>query len=78
MLFDCKETGHQSLKICCRGVFTDRDHGEGFVLSENRAASRAGKRKHIETYGVYPAGNRCVESPLFGMSKDIRHVTNKL
>jgi hypothetical protein len=50
-----------------RKVFTDRDHGKGFVLSAFRTASGATKRKHIIAYSIYTTGDRCMKGELLGM-----------
>jgi hypothetical protein len=58
--------------------FTDRGHGQGFVLSEHRAASRAGEGEHIKAYRVYTAGIRRVEGKLLGMCQNIVHVYKQI
>jgi len=63
-----------SPKFVLRVGFTDRDHGEGFVLSEYRATSGAGKSKHIKTNGVHPAGNGRMKGHLFCMCQNVDHV----
>ena len=54
--------------------FTDRDHGEGFVLSEYRATSGAGKSKYIIPNSIDTAGNRRVKGELFCMCEYVDHV----
>jgi len=61
-------------KCVCRDFSTDRDHGEGFVLSEYRATSGAGKSKHIKSNRVDPAGDRRMERQLLCMCQNVRHV----
>ena len=65
--------GHQSKNNFAGGYFTDRDHGEGLVLSDNRAASWAGKSKYIIPHGIHSAGNGSVEGELLGMCQNITH-----
>jgi hypothetical protein len=60
--------------IFCGDYFTDRDQGEGFVLSENRATSGAGESKYIEANGIDAAGDRCMKSELFGMCQNVCHI----
>jgi hypothetical protein len=57
----------QSRKKLLRKLFTDRDHGKGFVLSAFRTASGATKRKHIITYRIHTTCNGCMEGELLGM-----------
>jgi hypothetical protein len=65
--------GSPGLKSIFLGCFTDRDHGEGFVLSAFRLASRAGESKHIKTNRINSAGNGCVKCKLFCMCENIGH-----
>jgi len=68
-----KIAGHQPEKVFER-KFTDRDHGEGFVLSAFRLTSWTGKSKHIISYSIYAAGYGCMESKLFSMCQKVIHV----
>ncbi len=52
---------------------TDRDHGEGFVLSGYRT-SGAGKSKHIISNRIHAGSNGCMEGKLLGMCQYIDHV----
>jgi len=54
-------------------MFTDRDRGEGFVLSAYRTTSGAGKSKYIKTNRINPAGNGGVKRLLFCMCQKIDH-----
>lgn len=67
---------HQSGNFELREAFTDRDQGEGFVLSANGTTSGAGKRKHIKANGIDSAGDRRMKRELLGMCEDVRHVYN--
>ena len=62
------------VQIILREGFTDRDRGEGFVLSECRATSGAGKSKHIISNSVHAAGDRWMEGELFCMCQYVDHV----
>jgi hypothetical protein len=62
-------------KIIYGESFTDRDHGEGFVLSACRAASRAGKSKHIISDCIHTTRNGCMKGKLLGMCQDVIHQT---
>ena len=53
-----------------REQFTDRDHGEGLVLSETRSDQIA---KDIKAYRIYTTGNRCMECKLLCMCQNIIH-----
>ena len=57
-----------------RLYFTDRDRGEGLILSGHRATSGAGKREHIKPDRVNPAGIRRMKRQLFCMCQNVRHV----
>ncbi len=65
---------HQSGRVVSREAFTDRDQGEGFVLSANGTTSGAGKRKHIKANGINPAGDGRMKRKLLGMRENVRHV----
>ena len=65
---------HQSGNIVFGDCFTDRDRGEGFVLSEYRAASWTGKSKHVKTNGINSAGNGRMKCQLFSMCQNVDHV----
>jgi hypothetical protein len=51
---------------------------KGFVLSEYRATSRAGKSIGIKTNGINTAGNRCVKGELFSMCQNVGHVDKQI
>jgi len=53
--------------------FTDRDHGEGFVLSADREASGTGKGEYIKTNRINSAGDGPVKGQLFCMCQNVRH-----
>ena len=55
--------------------FTDRGRGQGFVLSEHRAASRTwGERKHIKPYCIHTTCNGRMKGELFCMCQYVCHV----
>jgi hypothetical protein len=59
--------------------FTDRGRGQGFVLSEHRAASRTGRKdEHIKPYSIHTTCNGCMEGDLFGMCKNIIHAYKQI
>jgi len=61
------------------GKFTDRGRGQGFVLSEQRAASWTGRKcKHIKAYCINTAGVGCMKSELLGMCQNIAHVYKQM
>ncbi len=64
-------------KLFRRG-FTDRDQGEGFVLSAHRAASWAGKSKHIKPNRVNSAGYRRMKCKLLGMCQNVGHLDKQV
>lgn len=57
---------------------TDRDHGEGFVLSEYRTASGTGESKHIKTNRVNPGSNWRVKGQLFCMCEYVNHLNKQI
>lgn len=67
-----------SPEIFFEGCFTDRDQGEGFVLSAFRAASRAGKSKYVITYCIHTACNGCMKGKLLRMCQNIVHVYKQI
>ena len=56
-----------------RRVFTDRDRGEGFVLSATTGSSGAGEREHIESNRKNAGGDGPMEGHLFGMGEQVGH-----
>jgi len=59
--------------------FTDRGHGQGFVLSENRAASWAGrKREHIKANCIHTAGVGCMKGELLCMCQNVVHIYKQM
>jgi hypothetical protein len=67
-----------SPEIVFEGCFTDRDQGEGFVLSAFRAASGAGKGKYIITYCIHATCDGCMEGKLLCMCQNVVHVYKKI
>lgn len=65
-----REGGHQSKKLC-RRRFTDRDRGEGFVLSAATGPSGTRIRKDIKTNAINTAGDRPVKGHLLGMGEQV-------
>ena len=53
------------------GAFTDRDQGEGFVLSATTRPSRTTKGKHVKTNGIDAAGVGPMEGHLLGMGEQV-------
>jgi hypothetical protein len=73
MWVDCKGRFTSPKKIV-RGFFTDRDRGEGFVLSATTQPLGSAKREYIKANGVDTAGDGPVEGHLFGVGEQIGHL----
>lgn len=65
-------------EIGFEGCFTDRDRGEGFVLSARRVASGAGKSKYIIAYCIHATCDGCMKGKLLRMCQNIVHVYNQI
>ena len=64
-------------KIKAGELFTDRDHGEGLVLSEYTSGSGE-ISEHIKANSIYYCGLRRMKSYLFCMCKNIYQFINGL
>ena len=63
-----------NVKYFLGDCFTDRDQGEGFVLSEFRTTSGTGESKQIITHCIHTTGNGCMKCHLLRMCQNVRHV----
>jgi hypothetical protein len=52
-------------------MFTDRDQGEGFVLSASTGSSGTTEHEHVEPNRINTCGDRPVKGHLFGMREQV-------
>ena len=68
-----KIEGGSPVQINTRGMFTDRDQGEGFVLSASTGSSGTTEHKNIKPNGINTAGDGPMKGHLFGMGEQVSH-----
>lgn len=52
-------------------MFTDRDQGEGFVLSAPTGSSWTTEHEHVKTNRINTRGDRPMKGHLFGMGEQV-------